>query len=51
LEPRSVFERLFGNGAIMTAEERAQENSLRRSILDYVSGDLKKIEASVGPGR
>jgi Protein of unknown function (DUF1552) len=50
LEPRSVFERLFGDGAVMNAEERARENNLRRSILDYVSGDLKKIEASVGSG-
>jgi hypothetical protein len=50
LEPRSVFERLFGDGITMTPEARARENALRRSILDYVNGDLKKLQGALGPG-
>jgi hypothetical protein len=49
LEPRAVFERLFGDGATLTPEARARENMLRRSILDYVNADLKKLKGSVGP--
>jgi hypothetical protein len=49
LEPRAVFERLFGDGASLTPEARARENMLRRSILDYVNADLKKLKGSVGP--
>lgn len=49
LEPRAVFERLFGDGVAMTPEARARENALRRSILDYVNEDLKKLKGAVGP--
>jgi hypothetical protein len=44
-----VFERLFGDGVAMTPEARARENALRRSILDYVNEDLKKLKGAVGP--
>jgi hypothetical protein len=49
LEPRSVFERLFGDGVAMSPEARARENALRRSILDYVNEDLKKLTGALGP--
>lgn len=49
LEPRAVFERLFGDGVVMSPEARARENALRRSILDYVNEDLKKLKGAVGP--
>ncbi|MBL8170596.1 MAG: DUF1552 domain-containing protein, partial [Acidobacteria bacterium] len=49
LEPRAVFERLFGDGVALTPEARARENALRRSILDYVNEDLKKLKGAVGP--
>lgn len=49
LEPRAVFERLFGDGIKMSPEQRARENQLQRSILDYVNEDLKKLKGAVGP--
>ncbi|HYE76200.1 MAG TPA: DUF1552 domain-containing protein, partial [Blastocatellia bacterium] len=49
LEPRALFERLFGDGIKMSPEQRARENQLRRSILDYVNEDLKKLKGTVGP--
>ena len=49
LDPRALFERLFGNGVALTPEARAQRNRLRRSILDFVTEDTKKLEAQVGP--
>jgi hypothetical protein len=49
LDPRALFERLFGNGRAMTPEARARENFYRRSILDFVSDDTRKLEADLGP--
>jgi len=39
LDPRALFERLFGDGAEMTPEARALQARNRRSILDFVTGD------------
>jgi len=49
LDPRALFERLFGNGAHLTPEERARQAKFRRSILDFVSDDTKKLQTSLGP--
>ena len=49
LDPRVFFERLFGDGAILTPEERAQQAKDRQSILDFVTADTKKLETSLGP--
>ena len=38
LDPRALFERLFGDGAEFTPEARARRTDRRRSILDFVSG-------------
>ena len=46
INPRVVFERLFGGGA--TAEERLARMSSDRSILDFVVGDLKDLGAGLG---
>ncbi|MDE3196282.1 MAG: DUF1552 domain-containing protein [Acidobacteriota bacterium] len=49
LDPRALFERLFGSGQPMTPEERRRQAFYRRSILDYVTDDTHKLEATLGP--
>ncbi|MCU1257400.1 MAG: hypothetical protein JWO80_285 [Bryobacterales bacterium] len=49
LNPRILFERLFGTGAALTPEARARQNRYRRSILDFVTADTKKLEGDLGP--
>jgi hypothetical protein len=49
LNPRALFERLFGSGQPMTPEERARQTKYRRSILDFVTDDTHKLETSLGP--
>jgi hypothetical protein len=49
LDPRALFERLFGSGAELTPEARALRNKFRRSILDFVEADTKSLQASLGP--
>jgi len=49
LNPRVLFERLFGAGQPMTPEERARQSKYRRSILDFVTDDTHKLETSLGP--
>src|SRR3954470_9906484 len=49
LDPRVLFERLFGNGMALPPEARARQAKYRRSILDFVTEDTKKLEGSLGP--
>ena len=49
LDPRALFERLFGTGQPMTKEERTRQAIYRRSILDFVTESTHKLEASLGP--
>lgn len=49
LDPRTMFERLFGADAGLTPEQRAQRNRFRRSILDFVTNDTKKLQGDLGP--
>jgi Protein of unknown function (DUF1552) len=49
LDPRALFERMFGDGVARTPEERARQAKFRRSILDFVRADTKQLEASLGP--
>jgi hypothetical protein len=49
LDPRALFERLFGDGAALTPEARARQAKYRRSILDFVTADTKKLEMGLGP--
>jgi hypothetical protein len=49
LDPRALFERLFGNGRVLSAEARARQSDYRRSILDFVNEDTRKLEANLGP--
>lgn len=49
LNPRQLFERLFGNGAQLSPEARAQQARIRRSVMDMVVADTKKLQATLGP--
>jgi len=49
LNPRALFERLFGNGVILSPETQARQADYRRSILDFVGEDTRKLEATLGP--
>jgi hypothetical protein len=46
LDPRTVFENLFGEGG--TPEERAQRQKTNRSILDWVSKDAARLKKDLG---
>jgi hypothetical protein len=45
LDPRMVFENLFGDGT--TAEERASRQKVNRSILDWISHDVGRIQKNL----
>ena len=49
LDPRALFERLFGVDAGLTPEQKSRRNKFRRSILDFVTDDTKKLEGNLGP--
>ena len=49
LDPRALFERLFGNGMALTPEARVRQSKYRRSILDFVTTDTKRLESDLGP--
>lgn len=49
LDPRALFERLFGNGVILSPEQRALQSKYRRSILDFVTADTQKLQSNLGP--
>jgi hypothetical protein len=49
LNPRALFERLFGNGVELTPEARARQSKYRRSILDFVTEDTRKLQSNLGP--
>ena len=49
LDPRALFERLFGNDAGLSPEERARRNKYRRSILDFVTENTRTLQAGLGP--
>jgi hypothetical protein len=47
INPRVVFDRLFGDGA--TAQERLERIEEERSILDAVTSDVRRLERGLGP--
>src|SRR5947209_11042425 len=49
LDPRALFERLFGDGVVLSPAAKARQAKYRRSILDFVTEDTKKLEAGLGP--
>ena len=46
-DPRVAFEQLFGVGG--TTAERAARRRSKRSILDWVAGEMAQLQRSVGP--
>ena len=46
INPRIVFDRMFGDGA--TAKERLQRIEQQRSILDAVTGQIRKLQGDLG---
>src|SRR5579885_3018374 len=48
INPRSVFERLFGAGDEDPAT-RARQQRYNQSILDFVSDDTRRLEGGLGP--
>jgi hypothetical protein len=47
--PRTVFERMFGADDLsLPAEVRARQTARRKSILDFVTEDTKKLSADLG---
>jgi hypothetical protein len=49
LDPRALFERLFGSGPNLSPEARARRSRLQKSILDYVTEDTRKLQSDLGP--
>lgn len=49
LNPRALFERLFGTGQILSPEARARQGKFRRSIIDFVTEDTRKLQSNLGP--
>jgi hypothetical protein len=47
INPRMVFERLFGGGG--TREDRLARMRMDRSLLDFVADDLRDVQAGIGP--
>jgi hypothetical protein len=48
INPRVVFDRMFGDGA--TAEERRRRIDTQRSILDAVVGQIQRLQGGLGSG-
>src|SRR5205823_10889998 len=44
-----LFERLFGTGVVLSPEAAERQARYRRSILDFVVTDTKKLQTSLGP--
>jgi len=49
LDPRGLFERLFGDGTVLSPQARLAQAKERRSILDFVLGDTQKLKGDLGP--
>jgi hypothetical protein len=47
INPRVVFDRMFGDGA--TPEERIQRIQQQRSILDAANGQIRRLQGVLGP--
>ena len=48
ISPRAVFERLFGDGDSTDPAARLASLDEQRSILDYVAGDVDRLEGGLG---
>jgi Protein of unknown function (DUF1552) len=50
VNPRALFERLFGDGDSTDAAARMQGLKERGSLLDFVKGSLDRLQTRLGPG-
>jgi hypothetical protein len=50
VDPRVVFEKLFGDPGMTDPEERARRLRSRRSLLDFVREDARALETRLGTG-
>jgi hypothetical protein len=50
INPRAVFERLFGDGESTSAADRKARLESQKSVLDYVTSTLTRLEGSLGAG-
>jgi hypothetical protein len=50
INPRAVFERLFGDGESTDPASRMARLESQKSVLDYVAGSLSRLQGSVGIG-
>jgi hypothetical protein len=48
INPRAVFERLFGDGESTDPASRMARLESQKSVLDYVTGSLSRLQGSVG---
>jgi uncharacterized protein DUF1552 len=48
VNPRVVFERLFGDGDSTDAKSRMARLENQKSVLDYVTGSLTRLQGSIG---
>src|SRR5206468_12173287 len=48
VNPRAVFERLFGDGESTDPVARLAALKEQRSVLDYVSGSIDRLETKIG---
>jgi len=46
-DPRVAFDMLFGSGN--SVEDRAMRRTTRRSILDWISGEVERVRRQLGP--
>lgn len=49
INPRAVFERLFGDGESTDPADRLKRLRQDRSILDFIRGDVARLEPGLGP--
>jgi len=50
INPRAVFERLFGDGESTSAADRMARLESQKSVLDYVTSSLMRIHGTLGAG-
>ena len=49
LDPRMLYERLFGMGAELSPDERRRQNLLRSSVLDFATESTHSLMRDLGP--
>ena len=49
LDPRMLFERLFGTNAGLSPREIERQQRIRTSVLDYVLESTRRLESDLGP--